>query len=103
MATPRFPCESEKWAKPQYEMTFRKVVDFPHIRRHSRNEVSVQRLINRRRIVQQDPLNNRKRQAAILDQVVVKLAQAKVCALLVAIFPQQPQDLPLADHVGDLL
>src|SRR5216683_447720 len=72
-------------------------------RRRLRTSTSLQRLVQRRRIVQQDPLNNRKRQAAILDQVVVKLAQAEVSSLLVAIFSQQPHNLPLANHVGNLL
>jgi len=39
--------------------------------------ISLRRLIQRRRIVQQNPLNYRKRQGAILDQVVVKLARSR--------------------------
>jgi len=44
------------------------------------SQTLLQRLIKRRRIIQQDPLNHRQRQAAILDQVVVKLAHAEVVA-----------------------
>src|SRR5687767_13985175 len=33
----------------------------------------------------------------------MKLAQTIVCALLVAIFSQQPHNLPLANHISNLL
>src|SRR6266404_494417 len=68
-----------------------------------RRALSLQRLINRRSIIQQNPLDNRQRQAAILDQVVVKLAEAEVLARSVAILSQQSHNLPLAGHVINLL
>src|SRR5438034_9305496 len=47
--------------------------------------VLLQRLVQRRAIIQQNPLDNRQRQAAVPNQIVVKLAEAEVFALLVAI------------------
>src|SRR5438132_2469070 len=59
--------------------------------------------VYRRRIIEQDPLNNRQRQAAILNQIVMKLAEPEIFARLVAITPEQIHDLPFADDEADFL
>src|SRR5262245_18830464 len=60
-------------------------------------------LIERGGVIQQDPLDNRNRETAILDQIVVELAKAKVRAHFVVIFAEQIHDLPFAGHIPNLL
>src|SRR5205085_3598157 len=51
----------------------------------------------------QNPFDNREREAAVLDQVIVELAEAKIWTGFVAITPEQIHDLPFAHDVTDLL
>src|SRR5438045_8605614 len=60
-------------------------------------------LFSRRRVIQEKPFNDGKRQTAVLDQVVVELADAKVRAGFLAITSEQIHDLPFPDDITDLL
>ena len=55
------------------------------------------------RIVEEEPFEHRKRQAAVRQQRVVEGAEPEVVAVAVAVLAEQAHDLPLPDHVGDLL
>ncbi len=60
-------------------------------------------LLQCRRIIEQDPFDDRNWQAAVLDQVIVKLAEPEVFALSILVAPQQMHDLPFADDIADFL
>ena len=64
---------------------------------------SPQRLIQRRPIIQHNPLNNRQWQTAVLDQVIMKLAQPEIFALFIFVAAEQIHDLPFACDVADFL
>jgi len=61
------------------------------------------RLLQRGRIIEQDPFDHRDWQTAVLDQVVVKLIKAKILTLSIFVTAEQIHDLPFADDVADLL
>ena len=63
----------------------------------------MQRLLQRRRVVEENPFDDRQRQAAVLDQVVVKLSEAEVRALFFTVASEQIHNLPFADDVADFL
>src|SRR5581483_1231635 len=67
------------------------------------SEALVQRLIQSGTIIEQDPFHHRKRQASALQQVVMKLAEPEFVCHAVLVAAQQAHDLPLANHVGNLL
>ena len=58
---------------------------------------------DRCRIVQENPFDDRQRQTAIFDQVVVELAKPEIIALAIFVTAEQVHDLPFADDVADLL
>src|SRR5437762_11472551 len=54
-------------------------------------------------IVEQDPLLDRERQRSVGDEIVVELPEPEARSFGVAIAAEKSHDLPLADHVADLL
>ena len=60
-------------------------------------------LLNRCRIIEQNPLDYGDWQAAILDQVIMKLTEPKIFALPIFVTTKQIHDLPFAGDVADFL
>src|ERR1043166_8771251 len=65
--------------------------------------MSFRRFLQRSRIVEQNPFDYRNWQAAILDEVIMKLPQSETFALPVFVAAEQIHDLPFADYVADFL
>ena len=60
-------------------------------------------LLHRARIIEQDPFGHRDWQTAILDQVIMELAEPEIFAALIFVSTEQIHDLPFADDVADFL
>src|ERR1700750_1739007 len=64
---------------------------------------STARLLKGRVVVDNQPLDDGQRQAAVAEQLIVESAQAVARALLIAVAAEQAHDLPLAVQIRDLL
>ena len=60
-------------------------------------------LLHRARIIEQNPFDYRDWQAAVLNQVIMELAEPEIIALSILITTKQIHDLPFADDVADFL
>ena len=64
---------------------------------------SFRRLLKRGRVVEQDPFNHGNWQTAILNKIIVELAEPKIVAVFIFVTAEQIHDLPFADDVADFL
>ena len=62
-----------------------------------------QRLLNRSRVLEQNPLDHGNRKAAILDQVIMELAEPETFAGAIFVAAKQIHDLPFSCDVTDFL